>query len=252
MKSKAAVAVVTGGASGLGAATANRLAAGGYQVLTCDIEAPTSLDPGAAQKHLECDVADEAAIADVFAEAERTGPLRVVVSCAGRLHSELIYDDEEVVMHSFQAFSELIATNLVGTFNTIRYATRAMCRQAPASDGERGVIVLTSSIAGDDGQIGQLAYAASKAAITGMTLPAARELARHGIRVVTIAPGMFDTAMVRTMPPQVVRALERQIVYPARLGDAGEYASLVEEIVRNRYLNGSVLRLDGATRLGCG
>lgn len=247
-----AVAIVTGGSSGLGAETALRLARGGYTVLSCDVRAPTADTVPRAVRSIVCDVADAGALEAVFDEAVAIGPLRVVVSCAGRLRSELIYDEEEDRPHSAEIFADLIRTNVVGTFNTLRHAARAMCRHAARPDGERGVVVLTGSIAGEDGQIGQLAYAAGKAAIAGMTLPAARELSRYGIRVVTIAPGMFETAMVEAMADPVVRSLKRQIVHPPRMGRTDEFTSLVEEIVRNRYLNGTTLRLDAATRLGCG
>jgi NAD(P)-dependent dehydrogenase (short-subunit alcohol dehydrogenase family) len=252
MNSGKLVTIVTGGSSGLGAETVKHLAARGYIVLSCDIATPTWTPIDHTMRHFKCDVADDAALEGVFKEATSIGELSVVVSCAGQLHSELIYNDDEETTHSLETFCELINTNLIGTFNVIRYATRYMCEKPLPVDGDRGVVILTSSIAGSDGQIGQLAYAASKAAIAGMTLPAARELARHGIRIVTIAPGIFDTGMVREMPNQVIRSLERQIVYPGRFGQVSEFASLVEEIIRNRYLNGSVLRLDAATRLGCG
>jgi NAD(P)-dependent dehydrogenase (short-subunit alcohol dehydrogenase family) len=252
MRKKKLVAIVTGGSSGLGAETVKHLATRGYIVLNCDIATPTWTPNDHRIRYFKCDIVNDETLETVFKEAISIGEIRVIVSCAGRLHSELIYDNDEKKLHSLETFRELININLIGTFNVIRYATRYMCDNQISVNGDRGVIILTSSIASDEGQIGQLAYAASKAAITGMTLPASRELARHGIRIITIAPGIFDTKMVRELPDKVIQSLERQIVYPHRFGQVSEFASLVEEIIRNQYLNGSVLRLDGSTRLGCG
>lgn len=245
------VALVTGGASGLGAAAARRLHAAGAAVVLVDLaeEAGTSLaaELGARATYVPADVTDPTAVAAAVDAARDRGELRVAVSCAGVGWASRILTREGP--HDLELFQRVVSINLTGTFNVLRLAAAAMSEQEPV-DGDRGVIVNTASIAAFDGQIGQIAYAASKGGVAAMTLPAARDLARHAIRVVTIAPGTFETPMLAGVTEEIRTALAAQIPHPARLGDPGEYGLLVEQVVTHPYLNGEVIRLDGALRMG--
>jgi NAD(P)-dependent dehydrogenase (short-subunit alcohol dehydrogenase family) len=244
--------VVTGGASGLGAAAARMLAEGGGRVVIADLKEDeghalaTAL--GSAARFVRTDVCDEAsARAAVAAAVDAFGGLQGLVNCAGVVHGEKVIGKEGP--HSLAGFVRAININLVGTFNLIRLAADAMARGVPNAGGERGVIVNTASVAAFDGQIGQAAYSASKAGVVGMTLPIARELARSGIRVMTIAPGIFETPMMAGLAPDVQEALGKMVPFPPRLGRPAEFASLVREIIGNAMLNGEVIRLDGAIRM---
>ncbi len=244
--------VVTGGASGLGAATARMLVDGGGSVVIADLNeegARESLrELGGAARFVRTDVADEAdGKAAVAAAIAEFGAVHGLVNCAGIVHQEKVVGKEGP--HTLAGFSRAIGINLIGTFNLIRLAADAMAKNAPNAGGERGVIVNTASVAAFDGQIGQAAYSASKAGVVGMTLPIARELARFGIRVMTIAPGIFETPMVAGFSQELQDALGRMVPFPPRLGKPAEFASLVREIVGNAMLNGEVIRLDGAIRM---
>ncbi|WP_448261994.1 SDR family NAD(P)-dependent oxidoreductase [Microbacterium aurum] len=250
MEIAGASALVTGGASGLGSATAARLAAAGAHVVIVDLPA----SPGAARAEqlggsfVPADVTDPEQVAAAVAAAGEHGPLRVVVNCAGIAPPAKVLDrdgDPTDLAH----FERIVRVNLVGTYNVIAQAAAAIARTDPAPDGDRGVIVNTASVAAFDGQIGQPAYSASKGGVHAMTLPIARELARYGIRVCTIAPGIMETPMLAGLPEAAQQSLGQQVPYPARLGRPDEYASLVLEIVRNGYLNGETIRLDGAIRM---
>jgi len=244
------VALVTGGASGLGGATTRRLVADGVKVVVVDLPsspgAEVAAELGEAVRFVAADVRDEAQVQAAVDAAQEQGELRIVVNCAG------IGTPGRVVGRSgplsLQTFRDVIDINLVGTFNVLRLATAAMLTNEPV-DGDRGVIVMTASIAAFDGQIGQAAYAASKGGIVGLTLAAARDLADQGVRVMTIAPGTFATPMLAGLPPEATAALEAQVPHPSRLGDPSEYAALVRHIVENGMLNGEVIRLDGALRM---
>ncbi len=249
MRVQDGVALVTGGASGLGLATARRLLDAGARVVVVDL--PDSDGKQAAEEigavFAPADVTDEDEVAAAFDAAEGLGPLRIVVNCAGiGLPGRVLTGDRVVPLHAFQL---VVDVNLVGTFNVLRLGAQRIARTEPV-EGERGVIVNTASVAAFDGQIGQAAYSASKAAIAGMTLPLARDLGEHLIRVVTIAPGMFDTPLLAALPPEAKASLEEQVPHPKRLGDPAEYAALVAHIVENPMLNGEVIRLDGAIRMG--
>ena len=243
-------AIVTGGASGLGAATAQRLAGAGCRVAVLDINGKAV--EASAQRigglGVACDVADAASAEAAVAKArEAHGPARVLVNCAGVGVAGRIVGREGPM--PLAAFEQVIRINLIGSFNLLRLAAADMGTLDPLEDGERGVIVNTASIAAYEGQVGQPAYAASKAGVIGMTLPAARELARAGVRVVTIAPGLFRTPMVEGLPPEVQQGLSNSIPFPQRLGLPEEYAGLVEHIATNRFINGETIRLDGALRM---
>jgi NAD(P)-dependent dehydrogenase (short-subunit alcohol dehydrogenase family) len=236
--------LVTGGGSGLGAATARLLAGEGANVVVADLQA------GDTGHFVETDVLDEASVRRAVDTAiEEFGGLHGAVNCAGIGGAGLVVgkDGEPFPL---EAFRRVVEVNLVGTFNVIRLAAAAMVANEPAADGERGVIVNTASNAAYDGQIGQAAYAASKGGVVSLTLPIARELGRHGIRVMTIAPGPADTPMLALLREDVRQSLEAQIPFPSRLGRPEEYAALVKHIVENAYLNGEVIRLDGALRMG--
>ncbi len=243
-------AVITGGASGLGAATAALLAARGCKVAVLDINEAAARASAARFGGLGigCDVADAASGEAAMAAARAAhGPVRILVNCAGvGTAGRIVGRDGPLAL---AAFERVIRINLIGTFNMLRLAAADMSAADPLEDNERGVIVNTASVAAFDGQIGQPAYAASKGGVASLTLPAARELARAGVRVVTIAPGVFHTPMVDGLPPEVQASLAATIPYPTRLGRPEEYAALVEHIATNRYLNGEVIRLDGALRM---
>jgi NAD(P)-dependent dehydrogenase (short-subunit alcohol dehydrogenase family) len=244
--------LVTGGASGLGAATVRSVVAGGGNAVIADLKDAEgnalAHELGQAVRFARTDVTDEASgRAAVQAAVEAFGGLSCLVNCAGIVYGEKVVGKEGP--HSLAGFVRTININLIGTFNLIRLAAAAMAANTPNADGERGVIVNTSSVAAFDGQIGQAAYSASKAGVAGMTLPMARELARSGIRVMTIAPGLFETPMVGQVPKEIAEALAKMVPFPPRLGRPDEFASLVLEIVRNAMLNGEVIRLDGAIRM---
>jgi NAD(P)-dependent dehydrogenase (short-subunit alcohol dehydrogenase family) len=244
------VALVTGGASGLGGAATTRLVADGVTVVVVDLPsspgAQVAQELGDAARFVAADVRDAAQVQAAIDAAQELGELRVVVNCAG------VGTPGRVVgragPHPLETFQTVIDINLVGTFNVLRLAAAEMLGNEPL-DGDRGVIVMTASIAAFDGQIGQAAYAASKAGIVGLTLAAARDLADKGVRVMTIAPGTFATPMLAGLPPEAVAALEAQVPHPSRLGDPSEYAALVRHIIENGMLNGEVIRLDGALRM---
>ena len=244
------VFIVTGGASGLGAATAEMLIKAGAKVMLVDLNA----DAVAAQARTlgaQSTVADisqaEAAQAAVEATVAAYGGVNGLVNCAGIVRGEKILGKNGP--HGLESFSQVINVNLIGSFNMLRLAAAAIAETAADADGERGVIINTASVAAFDGQIGQAAYAASKGAIASLTLPTARELARFGIRVMTIAPGIFETPMMAGMTPEVRDSLAAGVPFPPRLGKPAEYASLVRHIIENSMLNGEVIRLDGALRM---
>lgn len=243
-------ALVAGGASGLGWATAQLLADAGGRVIVMDL--PGSIErartaPGADRVRFEAaDVTDEAAVRAAVAVANERGDLSIVVNCAGIGDPKLVV--AKAGAQEFSAFERVIRVNLLGTFNVIRLAGEAMIPNA--HDGEeRGVIINTASVAAYDGQIGQASYAASKGAVVSMTLPIAREFARHGIRVVTIAPGLFETPLLGELPEDIRAELGRQVPFPSRLGAPEEYARLAAAIIDNPMLNGETIRLDGAIRM---
>src|SRR5689334_16474687 len=247
------VALVTGGASGLGAATVRRLFAGGANVVIVDRDeakgAALAADLGADRAvFARADVTDPVQVEAAVAAATPLGTLRVAVSCAGVGWASRTLD-KTGKPHDLELFRTVVGINLIGTFNVLRLAAAKMATQEPSDTGERGVIVNTASVAAFDGQIGQIAYAASKAGVAGMTLPAARDLAPAGIRVVTIAPGIFDTPMLGALPEDKRAALSADVVFPKRLGDPAEYGELVAAIVATGYLNGETIRLDGALRM---
>lgn len=244
-------ALVTGAASGLGAATARALAKAGARVTLLDmnLEAARAVAGEIGGLAVQCDVSDAAsAEAAVAAAREKHGPARIAVSCAGVAPAARVVGKAGPM--ALADFERVIRINLIGTFNMMRLAAAEMVGQDPLNeDGERGLIVNTASIAAWEGQIGQTAYAASKGGVASLTLPAARELARSGVRVVGIAPGTFETPMMAGMPQEVKDGLAAKVPYPSRLGRPEEFASLVLHIAANSYLNGSVLRLDGALRM---
>jgi NAD(P)-dependent dehydrogenase (short-subunit alcohol dehydrogenase family) len=253
MKLSGAVALVTGGASGLGAATVRALVAGGAKAVIVDRDEAkgaalaSELGSGTAV-FAKADVTEPAQIEAAIEAAGKLGPLRVAVSCAGVGWAARTLD-KTGKPHDLDLFKTVIGINLVGTFNVLRLAASAMSKTEPSDTGERGVIVNTASVAAFDGQIGQIAYAASKAGVAGMTLPAARDLGVVGIRVITIAPGIFDTPMLGQLSEEVRAALAKDVVFPKRLGDPAEYGAMVRSIVETGYLNGETIRLDGALRM---
>ncbi len=243
-------ALVTGGGSGLGAATAEALAAKGARVAVLD------LDHAAAERvaarigglAVQCDVADAGSAEKAVAAARQAhGAARILVNCAGVATPGRIVGRDGPLQ--LEAFARVIGVNLIGTFNLLRLAAADMEKLEPLEDGERGLVVNTASVAAFEGQIGQAAYASSKGGVASLTLPAARELARSGIRVMTIAPGLFGTPMLRGLAQDVQQSLGASVPFPARLGEPTEYAALVLHIVENRMLNGTVIRLDGALRM---
>jgi NAD(P)-dependent dehydrogenase (short-subunit alcohol dehydrogenase family) len=250
MKLSGTVALVTGGASGLGAATVRRLAAAGAKVVIVDRDDArgSELAKELGQTYAKADVTDAGQVEAAVSQAAALGPLRVAVSCAGVGWASRTLD-KTGKPHDLDLFKTVIGINLVGTFNVLRLAAAAIARTDVLDHGARGVIVNTASVAAFDGQIGQIAYASSKAGVAGMTLPAARDLAPVGIRVVTIAPGIFDTPMLGTLPEEKRAALAADVVFPKRLGSPDEYGALVVAIAENDYLNGETIRLDGALRM---
>jgi NAD(P)-dependent dehydrogenase (short-subunit alcohol dehydrogenase family) len=245
-------AVITGGASGLGFAVARRLVDAGARVALLDVQADkgaaAAAELGGAAQFLPADVTSEAGIAEVMAQAQAAmGGLNVAVNCAGILGAGRVLGKDAPM--PLEQFARTVSVNLVGSFNVAKAAAALIQHNAAGDDGERGVIVNTASVAAFDGQIGQAAYSASKGGVVGMTLPMARELARFGIRVNTIAPGIFWTPMVDGMPAAVQESLSASIPFPSRLGQPAEFADLVAFILGNRYLNGETIRLDGAVRL---
>jgi NAD(P)-dependent dehydrogenase (short-subunit alcohol dehydrogenase family) len=250
MKLAGSVALVTGGASGLGAATVRRLVAAGAKAVIVDRDEArgAALASELGQTYAKADVTNADEVQAAVAAAEALGPLRVAVSCAGVGWAARTLD-KTGKPHDLELFKTVIGVNLVGTFNVLRLAASAMARTAPLDGGERGVIVNTASVAAFDGQIGQIAYSASKAGVAGMTLPAARDLAPVGIRVLTIAPGLFDTPMLGALPEEKRAALASDVVFPKRLGNPDEYGAFVVSIAENGYLNGETIRLDGSLRM---
>ena len=250
MEIRGQAAIVTGGGSGLGAATAQALADAGARVTVLDAnrEAAEAVARRIDGLAATCDVTDAAAATAAMAlAAQAHGPARLLVNCAGIGPAGRIVGRDGAM--PLEAFERVIRINLIGTFNMLRLAAASMSNLEPLDGEERGVIINTASIAAYEGQIGQSAYAASKAGVIGLTLPAARELARSGVRVVTIAPGLIDTPMFNSVPDDARKALAESVPFPARLGDPSEYAALVLHIVANRYLNGETIRLDGALRM---
>ena len=243
--------LVTGGGSGLGAATARMVVEQGGSVVVADVDTErgerVAAELGERARFVPTDVTDEASVGAAVAAALELGGPHVAVSCAGIAPAERVLGRDGP--HSLVRFVAAIQVNLVGTFNVTRLAAQAMAANEPGEDGERGVVVNTASVAAFDGQIGQAAYSASKAGVAGMTLPIARELARVGIRVMAVAPGIFDTPMLAAMPDQVRASLGAQVPFPSRLGQPEEYAALVRHILGNRMLNGETIRLDGAIRM---
>ena len=243
------VFLITGGASGLGAAAARWLAGLGAKVVLADVNVAEgeALAEKLGGKFVKCDVTREEDGKAAVAAAQSLGTLRGLVNCAGiAIGSKTVGRDGP---HPLDTFSRVIQINLIGTFNMIRLAATAMSQGEPNGEGERGVIVNTASVAAYDGQMGQAAYAASKGGVASLTLPVARDLSRSGIRVMTIAPGIFETPMMLAMPAEVQASLGQMVPFPPRLGKPSEYAMLVEQIVRNPMLNGEVIRLDGAIRM---
>ncbi|WDD95087.1 SDR family NAD(P)-dependent oxidoreductase [Burkholderia sp. FERM BP-3421] len=243
------VFLITGGASGLGAGTARLFAEAGGKVVLADLnqDAGNALARELGGVFVRCDVTREEDAQAAVAAATGLGPLRGLVNCAGIAPAAKTVGKDGP--HPLDLFTKAIMVNLVGTFNMTRIAAAAMAANEPAPTGERGVIVSTASVAAFDGQIGQAAYAASKAGVAGMTLPIARDLSRNAIRVMTIAPGLFETPMLLGMPPDVQAALGAMVPFPARLGKPIEYAMLARQIFENTMLNGEVIRLDGAIRM---
>ena len=251
MKLEGVVALVTGGASGLGEATLRTLVAGGAKAVIVDMNeergAAVAAELGDGVVFVKTDVSDEAQVQAAVDAARELGDLRIAVNCAGVGWAARTLK-RDGTPHDYDLFKKVVTINLVGSFNVLRLAASAMSANDPI-DGERGVIINTASVAAFDGQIGQAAYSASKGGIVGMTLPVARDLAKSLIRVMTIAPGTFDTPMLAGLPENVREALAAGIPNPARLGDPAEYAALAKHIVENGYLNGEGIRIDGALRM---
>lgn len=246
------VFIVSGGASGLGAGTVRLLKAQGGKVLIADVKEQEGRalaeELGQTTRYWRTDVADEAsAQASIKAALSEFGALHGLINCAGVVHGEKVIGKDGP--HALTTFSRTININLIGSFNMIRLAAEAMAKGTPNAAGERGIIVNTASIAAFDGQIGQAAYSASKGGLVGMTLPIARELARYGIRVMTIAPGIFHTPMMASLPSEVQESLGKMVPFPPRLGRPEEFSALVKHIIENEMLNGEVIRLDGAIRM---
>jgi NAD(P)-dependent dehydrogenase (short-subunit alcohol dehydrogenase family) len=249
MEIEGAGAIVVGGASGLGEATVRALAARGAQVTIADVNAERgeALARELKMPFAACDVREEEQVQSAVERAAADRPLRIAVCCAGTGWAQKLAGSKGP--HPLVPFETIVAINLVGTFNVLRHAATAMIAAEPLEEGERGVCVSTASIAAFDGQIGQIAYSASKGGVVGMTLPAARDLAQYGIRVNTIAPGLFDTPLLAALPLEAREKLGAGVPFPQRLGRPAEYAQLVCQIVENRMLNGETIRLDGALRM---
>lgn len=252
MQIDSSIILVTGGSSGLGAACVEMLAQRGASVVVADVSPPRD---GVIQEFadrilfVQTDITSESDLRSAIAAGEkRFGPLRGAVTCAGILHAEKVLGRNGVA--SLEAFRRVIDINLTGTFNTVRLAAEAIARSEPLEDDLRGVVVMTASVSAFEGQIGQAAYSASKGGVASLTVPLARELGQHGIRVVSIAPGVFETPMMQAAPDKVRQSLIDQIPFPHRFGHAEEFASLACHVFENNMLNGCVLRLDGAIRMG--
>ncbi|HEX7441334.1 MAG TPA: 3-hydroxyacyl-CoA dehydrogenase [Caldimonas sp.] len=243
------VFIVTGAASGLGEGTARMLVANGGKVVIADLqeERGKALAAELGASFVKCDVSSEADGAAAVAQAVELGKLMGLVNCAGIAPAAKTVG--KAGAHALPLFAKVVTVNLIGSFNMIRLSAEAMSRNDPEPTGERGVLISTASVAAYDGQIGQAAYSASKGGVVGMTLPIARDLARSGIRNMTIAPGIFGTPMLFTMPKEVQDALAASVPFPSRLGTPADYAKLVHQIITNEMLNGEVIRLDGAIRL---
>jgi NAD(P)-dependent dehydrogenase (short-subunit alcohol dehydrogenase family) len=244
---------ITGAASGLGLATAQMIVDNGGFVLLADLNVAAGEQAekhlGAPAKFVQTDVSDETSVQNAIEVALNTfGSLHGLVNCAGIGPAERVLGRQGI--HSLASFSKVVQVNLLGTFNVLRLLAEVLQNNEPGTSGERGVIINTASVAAFDGQIGQAAYAASKGGIVAMTLPIARELARFGIRVMTIAPGIFETPMLSNLPEEAKVSLGQQVPFPARMGQPTEYAALVKHILENQMLNGEVIRLDGAIRMG--
>ena len=245
--------IVTGGASGLGEATVRKLHSQGARVTIADVNSDAGkaleADLGQGACFMETDVRQETSVQQTIdGTIQQHGGLHILVNCAGILIAEKVLGKERP--HDLGRFADVIQVNLIGTFNALRLAAAAMAGNPPGQEGERGLVVNTASVAALEGQIGQAAYSASKGGVVGLTLPAARELARHGIRVVTIAPGTFDTPLLSGLPEKARASLAEQVPFPSRLGHPEEFASLVQHIAENVMLNGETIRLDGALRMG--
>lgn len=245
------VIIVTGGGSGLGAATSRKLVERGAYVVLADVNEKAGEDTakslGERARFIRTDVTNEASVAEAVGLASQIGALRGLISCAGVAPAEKVIGREGP--HRLASFSQTVSINLIGAFNAIRLCAEAMSKNEPDATGERGVIINTASVAAFDGQVGQAAYAASKGAVVAMTLPVARELSRFGIRVMTVAPGIMETPMLLGMPADVQESLGKMVPFPSRLGKPEEFALLAEHILTNTYLNGEVIRLDGAIRM---
>ena len=248
MEIKDAVAVVTGGASGLGLATTKRLLDAGAQVVVIDLKGEEVVaELGDRAKFVATDVTDEAGVTEALDVAESLGPVRINVNCAGI--GNAIKTLSKNGAFPLDGFRKVVEVNLIGTFNVIRLAAERIAKTEPLNNEERGVIINTASVAAFDGQIGQAAYSASKGGVVGMTLPIARDLSRELIRVCTIAPGLFKTPLLGSLPEEAQKSLGQQVPHPARLGDPDEYGALAVHIIENPMLNGEVIRLDGAIRM---
>jgi NAD(P)-dependent dehydrogenase (short-subunit alcohol dehydrogenase family) len=250
MDIQGSAAIVIGGASGLGEATVRQLHEGGASVTIADVNAEKGQALGSelGLPFVPCDVREEDQVqAAVEAAADTAGGLRIAVCCAGTGWAQKVAGSKGP--HPLLPFETIISINLIGTFNSLRFASSAMIANAPGEDGERGVCINTASIAAFDGQVGQIAYSASKGGVVAITLPAARDLAQYGIRVNTIAPGLFDTPLLAALPEEARNKLGAGVPFPPRLGQPAEYAQLACQIVENRMLNGETIRLDGALRM---
>ncbi|CAJ1498094.1 3-hydroxyacyl-CoA dehydrogenase [[Mycobacterium] burgundiense] len=248
MEIKDSVAVVTGGASGLGLATTKRLLERGASVVVIDLKGEDAVkELGARARFVEANVTDPESVSAALDAAEEMGPLRINVNCAGI--GNAIKTLSKNGAFPLDAFTTVIQVNLIGTFNVLRLAAERIAKTEPVNGEERGVIINTASVAAFEGQIGQAAYSASKGGVVGMTLPIARDLSRDLIRVCTIAPGLFKTPLLGSLPEEAQKSLGQQVPHPARLGDPDEYGALAVHIVENPMLNGEVIRLDGAIRM---